>query len=115
MSKSDDLFMATDPVKTALAGYGSPRVPMGDSATKASYPSAHPVVGKLRPKGANPDEQVGAGTAGGRKGVRLGAQYRITAKMPEIMEIAVPTMANARIIPATHSGGKGFWSQAAGL
>lgn len=105
--------MANDPMKDALAGYGSPRIPMGTSAYTLANPKRE-LRGTLTPQnlpgGAGQD--LGAGTAAVRPmGSRTGAQFRITSKVT-LPEQEANTQANGRIIPPTHRRGKNFWSQA---
>ena len=114
MSRRNMIIMANDPMKDALAGYGSPRVPMGTSAYSLAN-SPGPSTG-TKPKylagGAGQD--IGAGTAVNRAfGPRTGAKFRITAKTPAFAPDNANTQANGRIVPPTHRRGKNFWSQAA--
>ena len=78
------------------------RAYMGQDANNFNNVSGNPSVGKLMPK---KNTQAADPTAGGKANrvnvERKGAQHRITAQMPAMIDPAAgATMANARIIPS---------------
>lgn len=105
--------MAKDYIKSAVASEANNgRQPMGDSATgwrNATTEVANAVA--VAKKGAAPDPLGVTSGAPHRRGGRIGASYRITAKLPGPGPEAQPTLANAKILPPTHSQSGNFYAQ----
>lgn len=106
----------SDDIKRAVAAENkNGRKSVGAAGPSVSFPKGQ---GKSVRKGnaAADPLAIGAGTAVARPHTEtMGAAYRVMQTFPKQTPESQSVMANARIIPATHRVGKGFWSQAAGL
>lgn len=88
------------------------RQPVGTSYTSAVNKSADPGNGKPRPRGgASPDQNITGGAGVRANDGKVGAQYRITAKLPGPSGEATNTQANGRILPPTHGRSGSFYVQ----
>ena len=105
----------SDISKAVAAENHNGRMSMGPAGPSVSAPKGQGT--SVPKKGTTSDPlALGAGTAGGRSHTEtLGAAYRIKQTFPARSPESQPTMANARIIPPSHSREKGFYSHAAGL
>jgi hypothetical protein len=91
------------------------RAYMGADANKFNNVSGAPSVGQLMPKKNTQAADATINDKANRQNIeRMGASYRVTAKMPAPINIeAAPTMANARIVPSV--SGKQSPNFAAGM
>lgn len=88
------------------------RQPSGLVGTDVVNKSAQRGNAVPRPRGGSSPDQNISGKVGIRANdLKVGATYRVTAKMPAQMQEASCVQANGRVLPSTHSRSDSFYVQ----